>query len=244
MVNTEEYFTTNHHKNITAAVNSTLSTPDVTIVSGENDMIQTNKSLLSLFSPTLAPLLSPPCCTSPALFFPDCSTISIYHVIDIINSGFTTISDNFTDCDKEKVLETGNLLNIDLKHLVTNIEPVSHEICMSPTKEQVTEKTQASRDKLLLHYTTITGAITTKNNLSRNNSKGVQRSNKTFKRKRKEEDSSCDTIFSCQECNYTAITSTGVNQHIKSKHEGICYTCDQCEYKTQSKSNLKVHVYS
>ena len=54
---------------------------DVTIISGEMDEIQTNKYLLSLFSPSLRHLLSTPCCISPTLLLPDCSTFSIKYRI-------------------------------------------------------------------------------------------------------------------------------------------------------------------
>ena len=50
MGNNGQWFTSNYQNNINAAVNSTLTTPDVTIISGENDMIQTTKNLLSLLS--------------------------------------------------------------------------------------------------------------------------------------------------------------------------------------------------
>ena len=119
MGNKEKCVKTNYQKNINAAVNSSLTNiiKDVTIISGENDMIQTNKILLSLFSATLAPLLSSPCCNSPTIFLPDGSTFYIIHVINIITNGFT-VSDDFSDSDRENIFETGKLLNIDLKYLM------------------------------------------------------------------------------------------------------------------------------
>ena len=60
---------------------------NVTIVSGEMDKIKTAKTVLSLLSPNLLiPLLSTPCCVSPTLLLPDCSTISIQHLINIITT--------------------------------------------------------------------------------------------------------------------------------------------------------------
>ena len=48
-----------HKKHINEAVNSIVTNLpyDLTIISGENEEIQANKYLLSLFRPTLCPLL-------------------------------------------------------------------------------------------------------------------------------------------------------------------------------------------
>ena len=35
-----------------------------------------------------------------------------------------------------------------------------------------------------------------------------------------------------------------VSQHDKSVHEGVCYTCEQCNFKTKTKYNLKQHLKS
>ena len=63
---------------------------DVSIISGDNEEVQTNKYLLSMFSPTLRNFMS----TSfnpfenEVIFLPDFSTLSIRHLLNIINSGF------------------------------------------------------------------------------------------------------------------------------------------------------------
>merc|ERR1712110_741563 len=98
-----------YQKYISLAVRSTLTNlpRDLTIISGENEEIQTNKYLLSLFSPSISSLLLNAC---PAVvLLPDCSTTSIKHVINIINSGVST-SDSYYS-DKNSVLATAKLLN-------------------------------------------------------------------------------------------------------------------------------------
>ena len=61
---------------------------DVSIISGDNEEIQTNKYVLSVFSPTLRNLLSSPLETYQNIFLPDFSELSIRNLLNIINSGF------------------------------------------------------------------------------------------------------------------------------------------------------------
>ena len=138
-----------------------------------------------------------------------------------------------------------------------DLEPVSHEKCASPTKEQLTEKPKTSLDKIMkeidefldnnkefensIYEQPTETKILTEENLIENASRGVKGQIKVSKRKRNEKDLSVD-VFSCEDCDYTATTKMGVYQHVQSKHEGVCYTCDQCEYKATQKGNLKTHV--
>ena len=89
---------------------------DITIISGENDAITANKYLLSIFNPNLSPLLSSPCCTSPTLYLPDCSTSSINNIINIITNGFSPINNVFYN-DKDEVVSTANVLGVEIMEL-------------------------------------------------------------------------------------------------------------------------------
>ena len=42
----------------------------------------------------------------------------------------------------------------------------------------------------------------------------------------------CGSVFSQQ---------GGLNQHVKSIHEGTKYDCDQCDYKGTQPSSIKIH---
>ena len=101
-------------KNINQAVrNIVRDLPlDVTIVSGANEEIQTNKYLLSLFSPGLSPLLSSSCCTSSSLILPDCSASSINNIIGIINNG-VIFSDYLSWEERLEIIEAGKLLFVE-----------------------------------------------------------------------------------------------------------------------------------
>ena len=89
---------------------------DVTIISGEMDEIKTNKYLLLLCSPNLIPLLSTPCCISPTLLLPDCSTFSLQHLVNIITTGYT-VTEGMSSKEMNEITEAGQLLSVELKNL-------------------------------------------------------------------------------------------------------------------------------
>ena len=55
--------------------------------------------------------------------------------------------------------------------------------------------------------------------------------------------------FKCDECEFTCsavgqeLGYMKIRQHISSRHEGLIYTCDICEFRTQYKTNLDQHKY-
>ena len=50
--------------------------------------------------------------------------------------------------------------------------------------------------------------------------------------------------YICDHCDYKATTKFYLKEHVQSKHKGISYNCDQCEFKATTKSYLKEHVQS
>ena len=78
-----------------------------------NDVkLQSNKSILSLFSPNLRHLLS----TSSTVLLPECSTSSIKYLLNIVNHGFA-VTDRISNKDIKEVTETALLLSLDLGEL-------------------------------------------------------------------------------------------------------------------------------
>ena len=59
------------------------------------------------------------------------------------------------------------------------------------------------------------------------------------KRRKKSEILRNNGKYSCQECDYESKYSWHLRTHVEAKHEGICYACDQCEYKAQQPGNLQ-----
>ena len=49
-------------------------------------------------------------------------------------------------------------------------------------------------------------------------------------------------LYSCKECNYDNHRLTNMNLHIKGKHLGIQYYCDQCEHTFTQKGGLATHI--
>ena len=111
-----------YKKHINTAIDSIVADlpHDITIISGENDVITANKYLLSIFNPNLSPLLSSPCCTSPTLYLPDCSTSSINNIINIITNGFSPINNVFYN-DKDEVVSTANVLGVEIEERIRSI---------------------------------------------------------------------------------------------------------------------------
>ena len=83
---------------------------DVIIVSADSEVIQANKYLLSLFSPPLHSLLSTVYCTTPTIFLPDCSTISIQYLIDILSGGHV-LAENISLEEAKNIEEVAVILN-------------------------------------------------------------------------------------------------------------------------------------
>ena len=180
MGNSKQYAETDYLKNINEALTTLHS--DLMIISFEKDIIHTNKNVFSLFSPTLDPLLSSPCCTTPTLFLPDCTTDFINHVINIVNNGYT-LSDSFSYTDRENILKTAKMLDIEMKNL--SQEDVN-ETYISPTEEQVTKTTNGSVDHVILEeiyesldssndeQVIVENRVSDEVHMSENNSRGLQ----------------------------------------------------------------------
>ena len=105
----------NHESHISETVNHISKLPnDVTIFSGDNDEIPTNKYLLSLLSPTLHSLFSTLCCTPPTIILPDCSTSSIQQFIGIIKRG-KNFNKGLSEKDTKDVEDVGKILQINME---------------------------------------------------------------------------------------------------------------------------------
>ena len=48
--------------------------------------------------------------------------------------------------------------------------------------------------------------------------------------------------YPCNQCDYQATTRGHLQTHIQSKHEGIRYPCNQCDYQATQQSSLQSHI--
>ena len=85
---------------------------DVTIISGDNEEIQSNKYILSLFCPTIRHLLS----ASSILLLPECSIFSIKYLLNVINNGFA-VAEKLSNEDIKEITQTAKLMSIEMKEL-------------------------------------------------------------------------------------------------------------------------------
>lgn len=83
--------------------------PDAIIVGKDGNEIQTKRSLLSLYMPGIFS----PFCTSQTLIFPDFSSTTIKHFLNIINMGNTTFYDPL---EKEDLLQFSKIFSLDLSN--------------------------------------------------------------------------------------------------------------------------------
>ena len=47
--------------------------------------------------------------------------------------------------------------------------------------------------------------------------------------------------YPCNQCDYQATQPGNLQIHIQAKHEGIKYPCNQCDYQTTTQGNLQTH---
>ena len=50
--------------------------------------------------------------------------------------------------------------------------------------------------------------------------------------------------YQCEQCNFSARSSRGLNLHVQSVHEGIAFTCEFCQKSFVERRGLKYHVQS
>ena len=50
--------------------------------------------------------------------------------------------------------------------------------------------------------------------------------------------------YSCEQCDYEATMKANLLRHLKSKHEEVKYPCNQCDYKATMKGSLLTHLKS
>ena len=83
------------------------------IICDQGGIIETNKIILSAFSPMLSEIFSDPYVKSPTLFIPNCSISAVEHFLNIISTGFTNSNkDSYrTIAD---VLQIAKMLTVDI----------------------------------------------------------------------------------------------------------------------------------
>ena len=50
--------------------------------------------------------------------------------------------------------------------------------------------------------------------------------------------------FSCDQCSHKATQKGNLLTHMNSRHKGVKFPCDQCDYKATEKGSLLRHIKS
>ena len=221
---------------------------DVSIISGDNEEIKTNKYLLSVFSPILKNLLPNPLDTSQIIFLPDFSRLSIVNVLNIINSGFSVIEEISKEVIKE-ITETAQLLSIEIRelcndenipslvkhsrgtvnigvHMVENESnkfPRTRRSALNASTDINDESTESVFDALLRIYDDGNGTVETNFNT-------VERT-------------SIDNGTLMKETE-VGVRGTKRKRNDMSKTKYGKYQCQQCDYENSQLCNLRTHVDS
>ena len=48
--------------------------------------------------------------------------------------------------------------------------------------------------------------------------------------------------FKCDDCDYVSNKKISLKVHVQSKHEGVRYPCDLCDYQATQRGRLRVHM--
>jgi len=218
-------------EHITEAINSLANLPnDLTIITGENEEVHTNRYLLSVFSPTIRHLLFASCCPSSALYLPDCSTSSIKHLLRIIQTGYTATT-KATFEEVNEIVNTAKLLSIDIRELSSfKTNKLQQNVKIEIDEEVIENVSETITDE---------GKVDIIPKIE-SNSYDNQRTDKIYV------DFLGDKItvltYLCEQCAYKTTDSSNLKRHVKTKHEMVSYKCDQCDYTSPRKDTLKNHV--
>ena len=246
--------------NINAAVKYTTKLlNDVTVISREGEEIQTNKYLLSLFSPSLRHFLSNPTCVSPTLLLPDCSAMSIKCLLDIIEVGFTYTQ----GITSEDIKEVSDVMSIDIEDLqydnvvedkaeeftnftMTVKQSYEERIIINSTRALKNEESQQQQELWKMFHgddKDARGSEAMSIDFLVNNVKestvpaqnGEKRQSPFGLRSKFGDTQSCD------QCDYHSKLVAQITQHKRSVHEGVRYSCRHCDYKARQKAHLRKH---
>ena len=224
---------------------------DVTIISGDDEEILTNKCILSIFSPNLGHILS----TSSTLVLPNCSTFSIKYLLNMIHDGFV-VAEKLSNEDINEIIRTAQLLSINMRGLSksNNISTrsKSNELAIDISQNKNDENDKSSLDVIMNSLNGIFDHDGGPENVNigenfsiLDESKGEEHQAKVKGKKRNRsyisQNNSGAGKYQCQQCDYQSIQSYALERHVKTVHEDVRYPCNLCDYRATRKYSLKIH---
>ena len=222
---------------------------DVTIISGDNEEVQTIKYLLTLFSPTLNSILSSLHNDSTTIILPDCSTSSIQHLVDILKTG-EIFSAGLSLGSLRNINEVAAILFGQSKYSFT----FKCQAKNSQNLEKIKIKKTSAEEKP--QYESIFDVMDNLSNILDHKIKKVKLSNINVKEEFniemeksnyvKDPDQQADITKKKQNITPDVTGSrrkTKIEQskNLETKQKGNCYSCSQCDYKSILRFKLKLH---
>ena len=222
---------------------------DVTIISGDNEEIQSNKYILSIFCPTLTHLLS----TSSTFFLPECSTFSIKYLLNLITNGFA-VTEKLSNEDVNEIIEAAQVLSIEMTGLchdkpVPSLVKTNKVATSSKPKKSANDVYKQSDNENSGSIIDVMDSLirifdpdykdeedfNTEENFGISNEPEVVEP-QTKKRKRSDISRNEEGKYQCQQCDYeTRHKISHLRKHVESFHEGVRYPCNKCDFKATTK---------
>ena len=230
---------------------------DITIISGDNGEIQSNKYTLSIFCPTLTPIFS----TSPTFFLPECSTFSIKYLLNIITNGFA-VTEKLSNEYVNEIIETAQVLSIEMRELCqdvtvpsllkTNKLPTIYQPkkSVNDVYEKRDDENSGSIIDVMDSWTKIfysdykdeENSFIEESFAMSNEPKVVEP--KAKKREINDISRNDKGKYQCPQCDYENKRSDKLKRHVETVHEGVRYPCNKCDYKSTTDFNLRKHQES
>ena len=186
---------------------------EVKIITGDNEVISTNKYLLSFSSQILRDLLKSPCCSpiSTSIFLPDFSSSSVKDLLNIVTNG--EINGN-----RIKVMEMAEILAMDWAKMAWENIYIG--------KEQINLPIEHGTDH------TIIDSENRDTQVKKESPEGDQNKMLSIVKDAKKKNSLMgdNNMYHCKECDYKAKRKLNLNCHIEAVHEGcLLYTSDAAD---------------
>merc|ERR550519_97656 len=106
----------NHEGNVKKAFGEVVDlTNDVKLIAADGEPLETNRFVLSVFSPCLQKLLVESTGESTVLLLPDCSSRSLKHLLNLFTEGISEMSFSGIS-DINDMMDSAKLLNIDIRN--------------------------------------------------------------------------------------------------------------------------------
>ena len=205
---------------------------DVTLVTDDKQLIRAHRNILGACSPVFKNILQLEInSANPVIYLRGIQHSEMESIMQFIYLGEA----RFYEERMSEFLQVSK--NLEIKELSTGIE----------LNDQTTsDHVESTENNIADETMDIAGAPLHEDGANvesqQAQSEPITPSNSARRRLRRTEVVSGDANFQCKDCERTFISPSGLWNHTKSKHEGVKYACNQCDYQAGYQSNLHYHM--